>query len=381
MALLPKYTATQSYPNCTLLNLCDTTGEYEAATNPGGYGGGGNPTMDEVTQTKFIFTSPGSEISISVDKGFLPADECVEISFNDYLQNAPEICEYDLEFATYGISASVLINNTTYTLGAVASLSALIDALNAINKGVWSLTGTTTVEVVGGYNYSSIIIAGSTYTPSCPPSESDDPCNTCGESDSSTTNTQSLSSFADGCWQIEYEVYTAEVEAEYDLTAAVYGGSFTITINSVSNALGTIADVDELIDALNGLGQGEWVDASGVITVTGNYTYGNIVGAATFTPTTTVIGNALFASVTKNEFLTCNVTKQLVDLMLQRMRKPGCNTCDDNSNVDDQLTRIRTDYETMILVAKTNPCNCETATSYLNKVIKSINSVMVNCFN
>lgn len=381
MPLYPKYSNEQQYPACNILNLCDITGEYNADTNPGGYGGGGNPTMEEITQTKFLFTSPGSDISIAVDKGFLPADECVEISFNDYAQNAPEVCEYDTEFATYGISASILINNTTYSLGAVASLSALLTALNNLSKGVWSLTGTTTIEVVGGYNYSDLNIGGSVYSPTCPPPDTDDPCHTCGDTPSDSTATQSLSSFEDGCWQITYEVYTALVTGVYDLSAASFGGTFSVTINAVSNSLGTIASAGALVDALNSLGQGEWTNDSGIITVTGNYTYGDIVGAASFTPDITIIGNALYAAVTKNEFLNCNVTKQLVDLMMQRFRKPMCDVCDDNSNVDDQLTRLRTDYESMMLAVKVNPCNCETASFYLNKVLKGINNVMTNCFN
>lgn len=187
-----------------------------------------------------------------------------------------------------------------------------------------------------------------------------------------------VSTFSDGCWQLTYQLYTNQSTGVYDLSGAAYGGVFTISIFGKSYSLGTIASEALLLDALNGLGMGTWTLDASIFTVVGNYSYMNIVGAATFTPEITVDGTALFAEVTKNIFLSCNITGNLANLMLQAMKAGRCD-CNDKQNVDYLLTRIRTDYETMLLVANTNACNCDCAGAWLDKINKAITWAVANC--
>lgn len=66
MALKINFSYSQS-SDAKLLYIYDTTGVYDANTNPGGWGGGGNPAIGDATSDKILIQKVGSGDSYEIE--------------------------------------------------------------------------------------------------------------------------------------------------------------------------------------------------------------------------------------------------------------------------------------------------------------------------
>lgn len=85
MALSLAVTITEQFPTCSGIYFEDTTGDYNADTNPGGYGGP-NPEESAITSTNIYMTAPGTSTEILVKTDYLPTDGQVDITCSDYIE-------------------------------------------------------------------------------------------------------------------------------------------------------------------------------------------------------------------------------------------------------------------------------------------------------
>ncbi len=111
MALKIDFSYSQS-SDAKLLYIYDTTGTYDATTNPGGYGGGTNPNIGAVTSDKILIQKVGSSVSY-------------EIQMFPTLPNTNNI-PYEINSAMLGLGPDAQIEDGQYLLTREVVASAVL---------------------------------------------------------------------------------------------------------------------------------------------------------------------------------------------------------------------------------------------------------------
>src|SRR6185295_11206241 len=209
----------------------DSTGDYDASTNPGGYGTP-NPTKASITSTSLQMIAPGSDdVAVLTPWTYLPTDaNPATITCDMYVPIEEETCDYAINIGSpaYPLANFTVIKNGESTnIGSMLNQAAVsayfvsqgfTDAYPAFSKlqteDVWTSVAWTGQSAI-------------TFTPdNC---VDDDPttdgCADCPDDILETDcDDEETTCFVDGCWTFIYTVFTGStVIATTTFTQFFYG--------------------------------------------------------------------------------------------------------------------------------------------------------------
>lgn len=146
MALQVEFSVDQS-SDCDTLTFTDTTGVFDAGTNPGGYGAP-NPADTDITDVRFEFLLPGETTARVVDTTFLPPTSTQLFLPANFDKNENPDGTWQLTYKVYGAnvpSGSIAVNEEYIVTGYDSvTYNSVTYTTNNIFIGVTGVTAYTT---------------------------------------------------------------------------------------------------------------------------------------------------------------------------------------------------------------------------------------------
>lgn len=395
MALKPSFSVSEAFPSCDILTVTDITCQYNATTCKGGYGTP-NVAISGVTKTLFYLTPPGSDLEVVINKSFLPtANSCDNNgSFNITCQ--------DYFLALQDVEAQINSNNVSLTTDEPCGCPGeIVETPSSVNTN--TLAGCY-VDGCWKMRY-EVYAAGNTYTwdtldtfiPDAIRINIDGAFYVLGYVATAFNLVNALNTLGLGIFILSGNTITvtdthtygplSSANTTYNFTGITYGADFKATINGNVYDLGTIANSNALLAALNALNLGTWIftDAN-TLTAYGFATYHSMFRVAVEIPVTAFNAhtripdeesiNILVGSSSRSEFLYGQIASRIKDVGMKTFATP----CDcQGESIQDKFYALTQDFSTMLLAVKGNSCNCQCGSQYLVKLQSKCSELENNC--
>jgi hypothetical protein len=363
-------------------------------------------SRQDVTRTEITITTPAGE-QIVLGKDYLPKNP-----------SPLTITCADLTISGAGSPANTTDNDCG--CGAVSSDSATAFNTSCFSDGCWVFKyDVYATESVGTYSWNisgmvtpsyctSIVIDGDTHystTPLSSPSEVLDWLNTLSLgyfTMDTATNIVTVSSYTHTYGNIGFS--DEQVAYQFDFTAC---SSFSFPATLVSVTIGvtvytinvSVSSWTDVVSAINNVGVGVYssggfvpvpstgillVDSCGTADITALEFTGCLPDVTKISPSATSVvptissanTETLVGSVTESVFLYCNIRNEINSFKLSQY----ASDCDCTPDIQGKICMLDSDFDTMVIASQNKTsCDCVCATNYLNKVRNNLAALQKIC--